>query len=69
MAVRHESLSDDAAELQAGLDRSWAGARQALEDEEFRARLEQSIASLNESTTSTTLTRDELLSLTEPAPE
>ena len=69
MAVRHESLSEDEATLQAALNRSWAGARRALEDNDFRAQLDQSIASLNELTTSTTLTRDEFLSLTEPDPE
>jgi len=69
MVIRHEALSDEEAALQVALDRSWSGALQALEDADFRARLEQSVASLNDSASSLTLTRDEFLAMTEPESE
>ena len=69
MVIRHEALRDEEAALQVALDRSWSGALQALEDADFRARIKQSIASLNDSTSSTTLTRDEFLATTEPESE
>ncbi len=69
MAIRHEALSDDEAALQDALNRSWAGARRALDDAEYRDRLERSIEALNNSTSSTMLTRDEFLDLTKPAPQ
>jgi hypothetical protein len=69
MAIRHEALSDEEAALQDALNRSWSGARRALDNGEFRDRLERSIEALNDSTSSMTLTRDEFLDLTEPAPE
>jgi hypothetical protein len=65
MVIRHEALSDEEAILQVALNRSWSGALQALEDASFRARVEQSIASLNDSAASTTSTRDEFLAMTE----
>lgn len=69
MAVRHEALSDEELARQDALNRSWSGARRALDDSDFRARLERSIALLNESTSSTTLTRSEFFALSEPTPE
>ena len=69
MAVRHETLSDEEVARQNALNRSWSGARRALDDPDFRARLEESITSLNDSTSSTTLTRGEFLALTEPESE
>lgn len=69
MAIRHEALSDEEVARQGALNRSWSGARRALDDVDFRARLERSIASLNESTSPTTLTPGEFLALTEPISE
>ena len=66
MVLRHEALSDEDMARQGALNRSWSGARRALEDPDFRARVEQSIASLNDSASSTTLSRDEFLAMTEP---
>ena len=67
MAIRHEALSDEEVARQGALNRSWSGGRRALDDADFRARLERSIASLNSSTSSAALTRDEFLALTEPS--
>jgi hypothetical protein len=69
MVVRNEALSNEEAAQQHALNRSWSGARRALDDPAFRTRLEQSIASLNDSASSTTLTRDEFLAVTEPESE
>ena len=64
MAVRHDDLSPEEQDRQRALDRSWAGAQEALKDPEFRARLEASIARVNESD-ATPLTREEFLAETE----
>ena len=69
MAVRRDDLSPDEQDRQRALDRSWAAAQEALEDADFRARLEASIARVNASNT-TPRTREEFLAETEPsAPE
>ena len=65
MAMRHEDLNGEERALQAALDRTWAGAQQALADPEFRAYIDQSIASVNASVSRQVVTRDEFLALTE----
>jgi len=64
MAVRRDDLSPDEQDRQRALDRSWAGAQEALKDPDFRARLEASIARVNASD-APRLTREEFLAETE----
>lgn len=64
MAIRHDDLSPEEQDRQRALDRSWAGAQEALKDPDFRARLEASIARVNASD-SPPLTREEFLAATE----
>ncbi len=69
MAVRHEALSDEELDRQHALTRSWLAAGRALDDVEFRAYLEQSIARLNESTSTGVLSREEFLAQTDSKSE
>jgi hypothetical protein len=64
MAVRRDDLSPDEQDRQRALDRSWAGAQEALKDPDFRARLEASIARVNASDAAP-VTREEFLAETE----
>lgn len=66
MSLRHEELSPQDSQRQHELQRSWANAQDALADPQFRARLEDSIARVNASAATATMSKDEFLAETEP---
>lgn len=68
MAVRHDDLSPEEQARQRALDRSWRAAREALSDQDFRARLEESIDRVNGSALRP-ITSKEFLAQSEPATE
>ncbi len=68
MAVRHDDLSPEEQDRQSALDRSWRAAQEALSDQGFRARLEESIDRVNGSDVRP-ITREEFLARTDPSTE
>jgi hypothetical protein len=64
MSLRHEELTPEELALQAGLDRSWAYAQNALADPAFRAELEQAIDRANRSS-AVPISKAEFLAQTE----
>ncbi len=69
MSLRHEDLTPEEQALQGDLDRSWAGAQNALADPTFRAYLEQSIERVNNLPSTGPLSKDEFLAQTALPPE
>lgn len=68
MAARHEDLNPEEQDRQRALDRSWAAAQEALDDSEFRARLQASIDRVNRSD-ARPMSGEEFLAHTDPGPE
>lgn len=67
MSLRHEDLSDAELARQEGLDRSWAAAREALADPQFRAQLDEAIERVNNSRSSETMSKADCSSTSEPS--
>jgi len=65
MSVRQEELSPEELALQDGLNRSWANAKRALSDPAFVLYVEESIARVNESRTTATMSKDAFITSTE----
>ncbi|MDP9403207.1 MAG: hypothetical protein M3P85_07690 [Actinomycetota bacterium] len=61
-------LNPEEQDRQRALDRSWAAAQEALDDSEFRARLQASIDRVNRSD-ARPMSGEEFLAHTDPAPE
>ena len=69
MAVRHEALTKTEVAHQEALERSWSAANEALADPDVRARLQESLARVNESRSSETMSRADFLAVTESSVE